>query len=459
MKTRLISIILTLAAAASLLTGCTENETGSYAAFLNSETYSENTHETISEIISSETIVENIVENVETSPATQEVFTDDIVFSDSMPMGEAEAVSAPETIANLNNETFLKYTTINPKYKPSGSKYVYCYNFNTVLSTGFGEDGLTVPTEAYYGINGKINGRTVSASVYNHTDKISLKSMYVENMDAGNADITNLGKKTSVSIDTSSYANGLYRVLADFNNNTTAKLYFYVNGNKTYLCQIETITAATAKDYIARRNDLADVLDKGNVTPKNSLSLENVWYPFYEFDENYRCDTQRWIDLSNELIDDNWSDEYKFFVLADWIRNNIAYDEYKSNSTHGASRARYYKDFSGKYSTYDTKSGVCFDYVNIVTIMCRAHDIPCITIGSKEYNHVWNAVHVNNRWIEYDACSSEKYHVKKDTSIKIASNEMYIYRGFYDVIPNTTTHMPTDATANQYFQQNSYIVY
>ena len=229
------------------------------------------------------------------------------------------------------------------------------------------------------------------------------------------------------------------------------------------LCQLEIITEKTANAYVERRTALAKVLKKGNVTPNNSLSLENVWYPYYEFEDGtfnstWRCDTQRWIDLSNKIVKDSWSDEYKLFKITEWVRDNIAYDYFVKE--HGQSRAKYFGDYSGVYSTYNLKAGVCFDFVHIIAIMCRAHGIPAITIGSSDINHVWNVVYVNNRWIEVDGVASEKYHVKgKDTSVRVRSDEG-TYDGIYKIMPwDTSISMPSDALANQYFQQDSYSVY
>lgn len=369
----------------------------------------------------------------------------------------------PAAVKSITNETFINYTSVKRKYKPSSNKMVCLFNFNTSLSAGFGEKNIAIPTEADYGITGSISGRTLSAAVYDHTKAKSVKAVYLEGLDESSS----LFKKLSLTngklrLDTKSFPNGLYRILVDFSNNKAAKLNFYVNGNETLLCQLELIDAETAKLYEKRRTALANVLKKGNITPKNSLSLENVWYPFYEFEDGtynsaWRCDTQRWIDLSNKIVKDSWSDEYKLFKITAWVRENIAYDDFVKSSTK--SRAHYYSDYSGKYSTYDLRAGVCFDYANIISIMCRAQGIPAITIGSTQKNHVWNAVYINSRWMEVDACSFEKYHVQKDVSVKTKSTDEP-YGGIYKILPqNSMKEMPSDALANQYFQQNSYNVY
>lgn len=386
------------------------------------------------------------------------------VFSEDMPMANpSRKPAAPATVANIDNETFLKYTSVSDAYKPKNSSlHIYLYNFNTSIAVGYGENNEYIYTEAYYGAKSTVNNRKVTVSLYNHTDtKLTVKDAMVEHVDASDTSSSKIKfTNNKLTIDTSNYKNGLHRVWIKYSNNKTCKVNFYVNGNKTYLCQIETISDKTAKTYAARRSDLAKVLKNGNVTVSNSTSLENVWYPCYAFDSSYRCDTQKWIDLSNKIVDKSWSDEYKLFVIQDWIRNNIAYDRYQK--ALGTYRTKLHNDYTGKYSAYDTKVGVCFDYANIMCIMCREQNIPAITIGSKEHDHVWNAIYINNRWMEYDACSQEKYWVETaDTSVKTHSSDYDTpYDGIYKIIPWWwQDEMPSDALANQWFQQNSYYVY
>lgn len=386
------------------------------------------------------------------------------VFSEDMPMANpSRKPAAPATVANIDNETFLKYTSLSEKYNSKNPNlHNYIYNFSKNLAVGYGENSEYIYTEAYYGAKSAVNNRKVTVSLYNHTDtKLTVKDAMIEHVDASDTSSSKIKfTNNKLTIDTSNYKNGLHRVWIKYSNNKTCKVNFYVNGNKTYLCQIETISDKTAKAYAARRSDLAKVLKNGNVTVSNSTSLENVWYPFYEFDSNYRCDTQRWIDLSNRIVDKSWSNEYKLFIIQDWIRNNIAYDKY--GVSLGDSRADYYDDFSGTYSIYNTKTGFCFDYANIICIMCRAQNIPAVTVGSTEMRHVWNVVYINNRWIEYDACAQEKYWTEtKDTTVRTKSdNYNDCYDGIYQINPWWyRDDLPSDALANQYFQQNSYSIY
>ncbi|MDE5860445.1 MAG: hypothetical protein K2H23_08725, partial [Oscillospiraceae bacterium] len=134
----------------------------------------------------------------------------------------------PATLESLTNETFLKYTNISSKYKPSNpNEKVYLYDFSTSMSKGFGEDDISLPTEAYYGVKGTVSGRKLNVSVYDHTGKKSVKAVYFEGLDASSEIYKKLSlKNNKLQLDTTNCSNGLYRILVDFSNNKAAKLNF-----------------------------------------------------------------------------------------------------------------------------------------------------------------------------------------------------------------------------------------
>lgn len=391
-----------------------------------------------------------------TSAATAATAADPIALdSPAAPKHEP-----PLTISGINNETFLSYTTVCEQYKPPTGKNYYLYNFNTSLSAGFGVNGTVLPTEADYGIKGTVSGRTVDFIIYDHTRSKALINLSLQALDASaNNEPTYIKAAAVFDVDTSAFTNGLYRVVADFADGRQLAMYFYINGNETWLCEQKAILTYIENIYITRHNDLMTVLRNGNVTPENSLSLEKLYYPFKSTNSKQRCDTQLWIDLSNTFINDGWSDEYKLYVIQAWIRENIAYDNFVSEQLNH-SRAQRYMDLTGAQSVYDLRAGVCFDYVNIIAIMCRAHGIPAVTVGSESMNHVWNAVYVNNRWIEYDACLSNQFCVGEDTTVRTRTGEP-LYDGIYSPLldNNGTGIMPSDALANQYLQWDTNYLY
>lgn len=450
-------------------TSSTKETSGSSASAY--ETPVESTSSTKEASGSSESAYETPVESTSSTKETSSASVEPVESQISVPASsdisapEEPKPSAPETISDIDNETFIQYTSVADVYKPKYStQYVYLYNFNTALSNGYGENDELIYAEANYGLTGKLDGRKLTAKIYDHTGSMEVTTTYVDccdKCDSSKKDV--VFTNDTFTMDTSSLHNGLYRVIAGFADKDKkvryAKINFYINGDETWLCQTETISAKTSRAYMQRRKDLLKILDDGNVTPENSVSLTNVWYPCYDFDEKSRCDTQRWADISNEICDKNWSKDHKVFAIQDWIRNNIAYDDYVVEI--GMSRAMYNDcDYAGTYSVYKTSAGVCFDFAHIFAIMCREQNIPAITIGSEDINHVWNVVYINNRWIEYDACTQEKYHVDKNFNKTKGNDYDDPYQGIYQINPWWyQDQLPDDTTANQYWQYNSYDIY
>ena len=507
MKARILSLILAAIAVLNVTAGCSAQETDSAAVYLDhlvSETVAvadalteeepeetaevpnaqereesgEDKAEPTDEQGSEEPVVYADIEETAAvtvtaataattvTAATTTVITTSAVTAAAATKATTTAATAPpapnppSTVQGLSNDTFALYNTLCEKYKPASGKSCYLFNFSKSISSGFGTDGTVLPTEAEYGVKGAVNGRNITFTVYDHTASKSAANIYLQALDAScNNDYTDVRNAAKFSIDTASFTNGLYRIVVMFTDSNVSSIYFYINGNETWLCQQETTSESNVKNQRTRRADLITVLKKGGVTPENSLSLDKVWYPFRAVNEGERCDTQLWIDLSDTFIDDSWSDEHKLYAIQAWIRENLAYDNYVAD-TLKISRAQYYGDLTGKQSVYNSRAGVCFDYANIIAVMCRAHGIPAITIGTKSINHVWNAVYVNNRWIEYDAAMSHQYYVEKDTTVRFKTHNP-LYGGIYSLaIDNTGTgKMPSDAEANKYFQYNSLHLY
>ena len=473
LKQRTVSLILSLALTISILSGCSvPSDYVRSGTFLTISTTAAPVTVAIEERAIADTAEADTEETTERLTKTSETTTAEITTTTTAATTTTtiaaimavdtptKALDPPAAVTGINNETFLAYTTICEKYKTTTGKTDYLFNFGTSLSAGFGTDGSVLPTEADYGIKGRVNGREIYFVVYDNTRSKALRAIYLQGLDASvNNEAAGIKAAAEFTVDTASFTNGLYRVVAEFSDGRTLSLYFYINGNETWLCEWKALVPSTKETYEARRRDLMAVLRNGNVTPANSLSLEKLYYPFKSLVSDARCDTQLWIDLSNTFVDDSWSDEYRLYAIQAWMRENIAYDTYVSDVLNH-SRAQEYNDLTGAQSVYDLRAGVCFDYVNIIAIICRAHGIPTVTIGSESMNHVWNAVYVNGRWMEYDACLSDQYLVGMDTAVRTRSGEP-LYDGIYSpiVINNGTGIMPSDALANQYLQWDTNYLY
>lgn len=330
------------------------------------------------------------------------------------------------------------------------------YDFTKSKSNGYGYNDQFVRTEAYYGLTAYVKGQTVYAKFYNNNNSsVKIKSACVESLDKNNnykSDIA-LSSSKYTTIDTSRLSNGLYGITEKLSNGKNNGICFYVNGKETWLCSAASLSSKTASDYRARKSDLAKLIKNAGTKPSNTISNDKITYPSYEVPGKYRCDTQLWIDLSNTIVKDSWSDEYKVYVISEWLIENIAYDQYKcDNLTY--SRAVSYKDNTGTWSVYNTRTGVCGDFANIFAIMCRAHGVSATTVGAKSMEHVWNAVYLNGRWVELDLSVNARYQTKtKDVTKRTAFQKNYVT--LYGIIPNYTIKIVSDAAIGKYLQGNS----
>ena len=91
------------------------------------------------------------------------------------------------------------------------------------------------------------------------------------------------------------------------------------------------------------------------------------------------------------------TDEDVAYAAYDWIRTNMTYDH----------------DLNFKYQYFDcrntltTKTGVCFDFANLFTAICRSHGVPCFCIDGNSKRkpsskHSFNRVFFNGSWWTVD---------------------------------------------------------
>ncbi len=93
-------------------------------------------------------------------------------------------------------------------------------------------------------------------------------------------------------------------------------------------------------------------------------------------------------------------------AIYNWVGSEIVYDDAKANRVLNNDLAVK----SGAIPTYNSKSGICFDYACLFVAMCRANNIKVRIITGQGFNgnnwvsHAWNQVYVQgeNRWINVD---------------------------------------------------------
>lgn len=178
--------------------------------------------------------------------------------------------------------------------------------------------------------------------------------------------------------------------------------------------------------------------------PEDYLSNEKITYPT-SGSGNCVVHVKQWEDISDEIVGkhiDDWSDECKLFAFVDYLSKNVAYDDYRARQKNNRSRANLAGDYTkDEYFTLGNNVGVCWDYTNILAIMCRYHGIPCTSVENER--HTINAVWIGGRWIPVDLTDTAKWNcATEDTSRenwKKNGSATYCYYGKY----NTGSHFDT----------------
>ena len=375
----------------------------------------------------------------------------------------------PRILEKMTTETIVDYTSPSAAFNNNYGLKTVVYGFDTRRSAGISSLGSLVQAEADFGVTmykrPEKSMTRLYVQAYNHTDReITVKSSYVVSLDRNNI----WKKKATVSyelrkIETESFEPGLYRFETTFSDGSTVYLYFYVNGTSSAPCVAENIRASALESFVERRKALIKAIKDAGVTAANTLSNYLIYYPNYPFSKEYRCDTERWAKLAGELVESEWSSEHKAYAIFDWVINNIAYDTYRADELE-YSRATTYEDWSGKYSVWETHTGVCHDYANILTIMFRSQGIPATTVGSESINHVWNIALINSRWVELDAAACCRYSVNTEDTSELTEMRLdkdgssYMYEKVFALSPHYDDTQ-ADMTVNDSLMYKAYYIY
>lgn len=185
-----------------------------------------------------------------------------------------------------------------------------------------------------------------------------------------------------------------------------SKVYTFVNSN---------IIIPTIKSDMAR--NLPHILE-------DSFRIEEDGsFPIYDTDDVYVRGIVFYNGVtleegikSNEEIDnfareiahsyDNTYDKAK--AIYKWVGTNIKYDNEKAIEVMNTDMPTGIS--SGAISTFDSRSGVCFDYACLYSAMCRANGIGTRLIIGEGFNgttwvsHSWNEAYIpeEERWIKVD---------------------------------------------------------
>ena len=291
--------------------------------------------------------------------------------------------------------------------------------------------------EGLYGVRVSVNGNQVTYEPYKHNEAISdtAEMTLYEVKDDELIRIKGLGRAdadTKYGFTYSFKSDVLYVVGASFvieglDNKQEAVGFLYRTNGKLSTCRV-TNTIGSIDAGITSWNELMKDID-----PEDYLSNDKITYPTSGSGGSV-THVKQWEDISDTLVKhDDWTDEMKVFAFVDYLSKNIAYDDYRTRQPNNQSRASIAGDYTkDKYFTLGNNVGVCWDYTNILTIMCRHHGISATSVEND--HHTINAIWLSGEWVGIDVTDTVRFNCTtedtgKDCWVKHKPN--YTYYGSY----------------------------
>lgn len=364
----------------------------------------------------------NIIQpnNITTSESTMETSAIESIPDETNDIPNSEPNTTTSETTNSNTKYVLEQSDVpsivideNTYFAEYGYGFLYnklgVYEFDDditmgAVSTKNLESGSpdVIDYEAFFGLKAYTKNQSLFVTAYNHSIDHTIKESKIVS-DIGKTKTINIKYDTYTEIKGAEFANGLYCIETIFDDRTVS-LYFYVNDSIIYTVRcMDRWNNKLLIEKIMNTNEQVSQKFK----PEDCLNIDDIVYPCIEAPKQ-RCDTERWAQLSHDLLGGHyeWSDEFKVFVYTQWLIQNTKYDKYRSDVI-GCSRAKKYNIWDGTYSMWDLKVGVCCDYTNVMVIMCREQGIPCTSLETDI--HMWNAIYIDGKWREHDITTIMQY--------------------------------------------------
>ncbi len=305
--------------------------------------------------------------------------------------------------------------TSNARYR----KIITTYDESNSHIYGSAPCDQTIDFESFYGVKLQTNNDTVSFSLYANIPNVEIEHVRLESINEKwtRSRIRDLDCATfdeECSISTKDMADGIYTVTCDFDDRMYDGYFDIVTG---YFCIKNKIPQACrvidmGSEELSQINDAwADFTSK--INPADYLDNSEISYPTVAFDYNNVSEFEK---LSDDIVEGHsWDDATKVFAFAKYISENYAYDSYREDELNHKTRAEvastffHYEYENPQYYMYTNKVGICYDFVNVMAIMCRHHGIPCTDLSSEEANHTISIVCLNDEWIAIDLTGLVEY--------------------------------------------------
>ncbi len=316
--------------------------------------------------------------------------------------------------------------------------------------------GDSIPYEGLFGLKAEIKGTVVNYSMYTHNafyqeGIVSLRSYEDVRRGKEGMNLGTIKVNESASFDLRSIAEAgkeavYYLKIAS--NGKKAYMYLYDDGKKAWVCKYDHTSEKEAESW----NRLIGKLD-----PKKCLEMYvgNPGYPITyptSGKDGYCNDVSKWCELSDTLVNKNWTDNMKVFALVLYLTRNYAYDDWRVQTNNNVSRASLAQCWDDESLwMYENKVGNCWDFANVLTIMCRRQGIPCTSVENDE--HTLNAVWMDDEWVAIDVSALVNHHCRlEDTDPALwRETRSGLYAtdyGYYDSAMDTYNQaLRTPATA------------
>ena len=304
---------------------------------------------------------------------------------------------------------------LEEQYNTSHYDEITPYDESNSRTYGYGGDERSIDFEAFYGIKLNTHDDQVTCTPYSNIDGVILNGITLNSIDKSweertIEDLQGEGLNNTFTFSTLDLYNGkfdaIYTVSAKFhddadNKDHTVTGYLHIKNSIPMCCRVTDLSQQMSDKEQTAYHEIIDTLN-----PADYLDDSRLCYPIsYSGKTNFRhasyscvADFQA---LSDQIVDNTWSDELKIYAFVRYITDNYAYDAYQVEELDNKARAVVTKDIDNPaYWLYTSHVGMCQDFANALVIMCRHHSIPCTTLADKE--HVVPVAYINDEWVAID---------------------------------------------------------
>lgn len=154
-------------------------------------------------------------------------------------------------------------------------------------------------------------------------------------------------------------------------------------------------TLSHLNNFVHPFNTYNKMTVKINSLGKITINIEKL-YSEQEIEKiNQKVD-----EIYNQLINNEMSDRDKIKVIHDYIINQTIYDEERSNYILAGNDNDPTSNSHKAYGLLFEGKAICGGYSDTMALFLHKMNIPNIKIST--YDHVWNAVYLDNIWLHLD---------------------------------------------------------